>query len=72
MHIEKSIPRRELTSEEIKRLARLEEIADKLKRAENVENRQLQTWLSADEYASIDAEWQEQLALRLELKRQAM
>ncbi|MDA9870979.1 hypothetical protein N9D35_04265 [Gammaproteobacteria bacterium] len=66
--IEKANPRRELTAEETKRLARLEAIAEKLKRGEHVQNRQLQTWLSADEYAVIDAEWQEQLALREELK----
>ena len=33
-----------------------------------MQNRQLQTWLSNDEYAAIDAEWQEQLAMREELK----
>ena len=66
--IEKSNPRRELTSEEAKRLAKLEAIAEKLKRGENVQNRQLQTWLSEDEYAQIEAEWQEQLELRSELK----
>jgi hypothetical protein len=33
-----------------------------------VKNRQLQTWLSKDKYAQIDAEWQEQLELREELK----
>jgi hypothetical protein len=44
--IEKANPRRELTSEETKRLSKLEAIADKLKRGENVQNRQLQTWLS--------------------------
>ena len=33
-----------------------------------MQNRQLQTWLSVDEYAQIDAEWQEQLELRNELK----
>ena len=66
--IEKAYPRRELTAEETKRLSRLEAIAEKLKRGEHVQNRQLQTWLSADEYAVIDAEWQEQLALREELK----
>ena len=49
--IEKANPRRELTAEEAKRLARLEAIAEKLKRGENVQNRQLQTWLSDDEYA---------------------
>ena len=66
--IDKANPRRELTTEETKRLAKLEKIAGKLKRGENVQNRQLQTWLSGDEYAQIEAEWQEQLELRNELK----
>jgi len=66
--IEKANLRRELTIEEAKRLAKLEAIADKLKRGENVQNRQLQTWLSKHEYAQIQAEWQEQLELREELK----
>ena len=66
--IEKSNPRRKLTTEETKRLAKLEAIAEKLRRGENVQNRQLQTWLSEDEYAQIEAEWQEQLALRETLK----
>ena len=66
--IEKANPCRDLTAEETKRLAKLESIADKLKRGENVQNRQLQTWLSKDEYAQIEAEWQEQLALRETLK----
>jgi len=39
--IEKANPRRKLTAEETKRLAKLETIADKLKRGENVQNRQL-------------------------------
>ena len=66
--IEKANPRRNLNSEETRRLAKLEAIASKLKRGENLQNRQLQTWLSDDEYAQIEAEWQEQLALREELK----
>jgi len=33
-----------------------------------VQNRQLQIWLSEDEYAQIEAEWQEQFELREELK----
>ena len=37
--IEKANPRRKLTAEETKRLAKLETIADKLKRGENVQNR---------------------------------
>jgi hypothetical protein len=66
--IEKSNPRRKLNAEEVKRLIKLQAIADKLKRGENVQNRQLQTWLCEDEYAQIEAEWQEQLVLREELK----
>ena len=54
--IEKASPRRKLTAEETKRLAKLEAIADKLKRGENVQNRQLQTWLSEDKYIQIEAE----------------
>ena len=66
--IEKASPRRELTAEEAKRLAKLEAIADKLKRGENVQNRQLQTWLSEEEYEQFEYEWEEQLELRNELK----
>ena len=66
--IDKANPRRELTAEEAKRLAKLEEIADKLKRGENVQNRQLQTWLSEEEYEQLEYEWKEQLELREGLK----
>ena len=66
--IEKANPRRELTAEEAKRLNKLESVADKLRRGENVQNRQLQTWLSEEEYEQIEYEWQEQLELREELK----
>ena len=66
--LERSNPRRKLTAEEAKRLNKLQGIADKLKREENVQNRQLQTWLSEDEYSQIKTEWQEQLALSEELK----
>ena len=38
--LEKANPRRELTAEESKRLRKLEGIADKLKRGENVQNLQ--------------------------------
>ena len=37
--IEKTNPRRDLTAEETKRLKKLEAIADKLRRGENVQNR---------------------------------
>jgi tetratricopeptide (TPR) repeat protein len=66
--IEKANPRRKQRAEEEKRLAKLETIADKLKRGENVQNRQLQTWLSEDEYEQLEYEWQEQRELRSELK----
>ena len=33
-----------------------------------MQNRQLQTWLSKDEYEQFQYEWQEQLELREELK----
>ena len=66
--IEEANPRRKLTVEEAKRLAKLETIADKIKRGENVQNRQLQTWLSEEEYEQLNYEWQEQLELRNELK----
>ena len=57
--IEKTNPRRELTAEKTKRLAKLERIADKLKRGENVQNRQLQTWLREEEYEQLEYEWKE-------------
>jgi hypothetical protein len=50
--IEKANPRRTLTTDESKRLSNLETIAEKLKRGENVQNRQLQTWLTQDEYST--------------------
>ena len=66
--MDKAPPRHEITAEEQRRLSKLEAIAIKLTCGENVQNRQLQTWLSADEYAQVDIEWQEQLELREELK----
>ena len=50
--IEKANQRRKLTAEEAKRLAKLDAIANKLKRGENVQNRQLKTWLSEEEIAA--------------------
>ena len=65
--IQQANPRRKLTTEETERLNKLKALADKLERGEYVQNRQLQTWLSVDEYAQIEAERQEQLELREEL-----
>ena len=58
--IEKANPRRNLKSDETRRLAKLEALAEKLKRGENVQNRQLQKWLSDEEYEQLEYEWQEQ------------
>ena len=66
--IEKTNPRRTLTAEESNRLSKLEGIAEKLKRGENVQNRQLQTWLSDDEYKKIASVWDTQKLFREELK----
>ena len=50
------------------KLAKLEGIAEKFKRGEHVQNRQLQTWLSADEYEQIAVERDTQKLFREELK----
>ena len=56
--LDKVNPRRKLAKDETTKLAKLEGIAEKLKRGEHVQNRQLQTWLSEDEYGQLDSEWQ--------------
>ena len=66
--IENANSSRHLSADETKRLSKLEAIAEKLKRKENVQNRMLQTWLTEDEYAEIDEEWQQQREFRSELK----
>jgi tetratricopeptide (TPR) repeat protein len=66
--LDKTNPRRQLAKDDTTKLAKLEGIAEKLKRGKNVQNRQLKTWLSQDEYAQVDIEWQEQLEIREELK----
>ena len=55
--IDKVNPRRKLTTVETKRLNKLEGITEKLKRGENVQNRQLQRWLSEEEYKQLECEW---------------
>ena len=63
-YINKANPRHTITAKESKRLSKLEAISDKLKRGENVQNRQLQTWLSEDEYEQIASEWDTQKLFR--------
>jgi hypothetical protein len=61
--MDKANPRRRITSIETKRLNRLEAIAARLKRRENVQNRQLQNWLIEDENAQIEAkQWSSWMA----------
>lgn len=43
-----------LADEEQRRSSKLEAVADKSKCPENVQNHQLQTWLSEHEYAQIE------------------
>jgi len=61
--LDKVNPRRKLANDETTKLSKLEGIAKKLRRGENVQNCHLQTWLSVDEYEQVDIEWQEQLEL---------
>ena len=68
-YIRKANPRRkEITKEEEQKLDKLNGILNTLKLGENVQNRQLQTWLSADECEQITAEWETQQNFREELK----
>ena len=50
------------------RLKKLNAIFEKLRLGKHVQNRQLQTWLSEEEYEQFEYEWREQLELRSELK----
>ena len=66
--LDRNNPRRKLAKDEATKLAKLKGIAENLKRGENVQNRQLQTWLSEDEYAQVEIEWGTQKLFREELK----
>ena len=59
---------RTVSPDEKRRLARLVGILDRLKRKENVQNRALQTWLTAAEYNAIEDRWAEQRAIRADIK----
>jgi hypothetical protein len=41
---------------------------DEFRRAENVQNRRLATWLTEDEYESFESDWKSQQKIREELK----
>ena len=55
--IDKANPHCKLTAEKSKRLVKFEAVADKLQHGENVQNRQLQTWLAKNVCAQIEVEW---------------
>ena len=67
-----SQPSSQLTAEVAKdkreRKTKLRAILRKLKQGVHIQNRQLQTWLTADEYAEFERMWAEQRELRSELK----
>ena len=67
-----SQPSSQLTSEGAKdkreRKSKLRTILRKLKQGEHIQNRQLKTWLTSEEYAEFEALWTEQRELRAELK----
>ena len=50
----------ELSKTEQNRLVKLNGMLDELRCGENVQNRRLASWLSADEYEQIAAEWDTQ------------
>jgi hypothetical protein len=57
---------RQLSSDEVKRLAKLEGLLDVLKRGENVQNRTLQTWLTDSDWQAYLRSLDEQKELRAE------
>jgi len=62
-------PRRTaLSTEEQKRLVKLNEMLTAMKRGKNVQNRQLKRWLTDDEYEQFESEWETQKRFRSELK----
>jgi len=54
----------ELSKTEQNRLAKLNAILDALRRAENVENRRLATWLTEEEYQIFESDWESQQQIR--------
>jgi hypothetical protein len=48
-------------------LAKLNAIVDEIRRGENVQNCRLATWLTEEEYASFESDWESQQQIREEL-----
>ena len=55
-----------------RRKSALNGVLRKLKRGVHIQNRQLKTWLTSEEYAEFEALWTEQRELRAELKRKPL
>ena len=58
----------ELSKTEQNRLAKLNAMLDELRRAENVQNRRVATWLTEAEYESFESDWESQQQIREELR----
>ena len=58
----------ELSKKEQQQLVKLEGLLDRLIRKKNVQNRQLATWMTDDEYEIYESEWESQKQIREELK----
>ena len=58
----------ELSKTEQNRLAKLNAMLETLRRGKNVQNRQLATWLTEEEYESFESDWESQQQIREELK----
>ncbi len=58
----------ELSKTEQIRLAKLNAIFETLRRGKNVQNRQLATWLTEEEYERFESDWESQQQIREELK----
>ena len=54
----------EFSKTEQNRLAKLNAMLAELRRAENVQNRRLATWLTEDEYESFESDWKSQQQIR--------
>ena len=66
-NINNSNPKRKLESYETERADKLKGLIAKLKCGEHIQNRTLQTWLWASEYAMLASDWNEQKNIRSEL-----
>jgi len=58
----------ELSKTEQNRLAKLNAMLDELRRAENVQNSRLATWLTEAEYEGFESDWESQQQIREELR----